>query len=227
MTRGRCSDATTAAERTLAGVLAEVLRADRLSVDSHFFDELGADSLVMAKFCARLRKRADLPSISMKDIYRHPTIRRLTAALSEAAPGTVQRPVSAADEAATPTRTREYVVCGVLQALFFLVYSYLAMVGIAGSYQWVSTGSSTVEVCGRLLLATGAAFLLVCAVPIAAKWALIGRWKAQQIRLWSLAYVRFWIVKTLIRSSPAARVFIGTPLYLLYLRALGAKVGPG
>src|SRR5206468_1048992 len=30
-----------------------------------------------------------------------------------------------------------------------------------------------------------------------------------------------------IRSSPAARLFIGTPLYVLYLRALGAKIGPG
>ncbi|HYX81797.1 MAG TPA: Pls/PosA family non-ribosomal peptide synthetase, partial [Gemmatimonadales bacterium] len=49
----------------------------------------------------------------------------------------------------------------------------------------------------------------------------------QHIRLWSLAYVRFWIVKTLVRSSPAARLFIGTPLYSLYLRALGAKIGPG
>src|SRR3989454_7538418 len=51
--------------------------------------------------------------------------------------------------------------------------------------------------------------------------------RSQQIRLWSLAYVRFWIVKTLVRSSPAARLFIGTPLYLLYLKALGAKIGPG
>src|SRR5262249_7146624 len=51
--------------------------------------------------------------------------------------------------------------------------------------------------------------------------------KPQQIRVWSLAYVRFWIVKTLVRSSPAARLFFGTPLYVLYLRALGAKIGPG
>jgi non-ribosomal peptide synthetase-like protein len=65
-------------------------------------------------------------------------------------------------------------------------------------------------------------------VPVAAKWVLIGRWKPQQrIRLWSLAYVRFWVVKTLIRSSPAARLFFGTPVYVLYLRALGAKIGPG
>src|SRR6059036_4337139 len=61
-------------ETVFAELLADVLRVDRVSVDSHFFDELGADSLVMAKFCARVRKRGDLPSVSMQDIYRHPTI---------------------------------------------------------------------------------------------------------------------------------------------------------
>src|SRR5437868_2442785 len=79
VTQNRCPDAMTRAERSLAEVLADVLCADRLSVDSHFFEELGADSLVMAKFCARVRKRGDLASVSMKDIYRHPTIRSLAA----------------------------------------------------------------------------------------------------------------------------------------------------
>src|SRR5436309_4637308 len=227
VTQERCADAMTRSERTLAEVLAEVLRADRLSVDSHFFDQLGADSLVMAKFCARVRKRGDLPSVTMKDIYRHPTIRSLAAALADAAPKPVQPPGSAAIEAATPTSAREYILCGALQAFCFLAYSYLAVVGIAWSSRWVASGSSAVEACGRLVLASSAAFLLVCAVPIAAKWVLIGRWKTRQIRLWSLAYVRFWIVKTLIRSSPAARMFIGTPVYLFYLRALGARIGPG
>src|SRR5207247_703405 len=78
-----------------------------------------------------------------------------------------------------------------------------------------------------LILLSGVAFLVVCAVPIAGKWLLIGRWKPQQIRVWSLAYVRFWIVKTLIRSNPGVHLFVGSPLYGLYLRALGAKVGPG
>src|SRR5206468_11146619 len=61
------------------------------------------------------------------------------------------------------------------------------------------------EIYLRLVLAGSLAFLAVCAVPIAAKWLLIGRWKPQQIRLWSVAYFRFWLVKTLVRSSPAAR----------------------
>src|SRR5258706_9638511 len=65
-------------ETTFAEVLAEVLCIDDVPVDSHFFDELGADSLLMAQFCARVRKRG-LPSVSMKDVYAHPTIRSQAA----------------------------------------------------------------------------------------------------------------------------------------------------
>jgi len=220
------SAATTGTESIFAEVLADVLRVDRVSVDSHFFDELGADSLVMAKFCARVRKRGDLPSVSMQDIYLHPTIRSL-AALAVVAPRPARPPVSAAIEAATPTSTREYILCGALQAMSLLAYSYVAVVAIEAAYAWVSAASGALATYLRLVLASTAAFLVVCAAPIAAKWLLVGRWKAQQIRLWSLAYVRFWIVKTLIRSSPAARLFIGTPVYSLYLRALGAKIGRG
>ncbi len=227
VTDDRHGSATTDAESIFAEVLADVLRVDNVSVDSHFFDELGADSLVMAKFCARVRKRGDLPSVSMQDIYRHPTIRSLAAALPDVAPRRAQPPVSPAIEAATPTSTREYILCGTLQAMSLLAYSYVAVVAIEVAYAWVSAASGAFATYLRLVLASTAAFLVVCAVPIAAKWLLIGRWKAQQIRLWSLAYVRFWIVKTLIRSSPAARLFIGTPLYSLYLRALGAKIGRG
>src|SRR6266404_4959709 len=227
VTQERCTDAMTRSERTFAEILADVVGVDPLSVDSNFFDELGADSLVMAKFCARVRKRGDMPSVSMKDIYRHPTIRSLAAALAEVAPRPAKPPVSAAIEAPTPTSTREYVLCGALQALFFLAYCYVAVLAIAEGYAWVSAALSVAQIYLRLVLLNIAAFLVLCAVPIAAKWVLVGRWKAQQIRIWSLAYVRFWIVKTLIRSSPAARLFIGTPLYSLYLRALGAKIGRG
>src|SRR6266545_2634177 len=186
-----------------------------------------ADSLVMAHFCARVRKRGDLPSVSMKDVYAHPTIRSLAESLADAVPMAAKPPLLAASETPTPTSAREYVVCGALQGLFFLAYSYLAVLAIATGYAWVSAATNVAQIYLRLVLLNIAAFLVVCAVPIAAKWVLVGRWKAQHIRLWSLAYVRFWIVKTLIRSSPAARLFIGTPLYVLYLRALGAKIGPG
>src|ERR1044071_1143713 len=88
VTHDRCVNAMPGTERILGEILADVLRVERLSADSHFFDELGADSLGMAKFCARVRKRGDLPSISMQDIYRHPTIRSLAVAVAaqESAP---------------------------------------------------------------------------------------------------------------------------------------------
>src|SRR5256885_6751947 len=80
------SAAATRAESILAEVLAGVLRVERVPVDSHFFEELDADSLVMAHFCARVRKRGDLPPVSMKDIYAHPTIRSLAEAPADVAP---------------------------------------------------------------------------------------------------------------------------------------------
>src|SRR6266567_6829220 len=110
VTQDRCIDAVTRAERTFAEVLAEVLHVDRLSVESHFFDELGADSLVMAHFCARVRKRGNLPSVSMRDIYQHPTIRSLAAALGDVVPSSSKSSVPALIEAATPTSTLEYYV---------------------------------------------------------------------------------------------------------------------
>src|SRR2546427_2848995 len=199
----RGSAATTGAESIFAEVLADVMRVDRVSVDSHFFDDLGADSLVMAHFCARVRKRGDLPPVSMKDIYAHPTIRSLAEALADVAHASAKPPAATMLELPTPTNTREYILCGALQALFYLGYSYLGVLAAIKGYQWLVAGSQGVESYLRLVLLSGVAFLVVSAVPIAAKWLIIGRWKPQRIRLWSLAYVRFWIAKTLIRADPA------------------------
>ena len=63
-------------------MLADLLHVDHVPADSNFFDDLGADSMVMAQFCARVRKRTDLPAVSMKDIYQHPTISSLATALA-------------------------------------------------------------------------------------------------------------------------------------------------
>src|SRR3989454_115624 len=220
------SAATTGAESIFAEVLADVLRVDRVSVDSHFFDELGADSLVMAHFCARVRKRGDLPPVSMRDIYRHPTIRSLAAALADVAPTSAKPSVPAPIVVATPTSTREYFLCGALQALFYVGYAYLGVIVCVEGYRWLVADAEGVVGFLRLVLFGGAASLVVCAIPIAAKWLLIGRWRPQKIRLWSPAYVRFWVVKSLIWSNPFVYLFVGSPLYGLYLRALGAKVGP-
>jgi acyl carrier protein len=93
------AEPVTGTEMIFAEVLADLVHVEQVSVDSHFFDDLGADSLVMAHFCARVRKRPDLPSVSMKDIYRHPTLRSLAAALAPAAPAAPGRGGGAGEDA--------------------------------------------------------------------------------------------------------------------------------
>jgi non-ribosomal peptide synthetase-like protein len=232
------ADPAAGTESILAEMLAEVMRAERVPVDGHFFDDLGADSLVMAKFCARVRKREDLPSVSMKDIYAHPTIRSLAESFGLAeveaevdldAIATLIRPRDPMlVRPAAPASTRQYLMCGALQLLFFLGYAWVAAIVGARAYEWISAAKGGYEeIYLRSVAFGGAGFIVLCTVPILAKWVLIGRWKPQQIRIWSLGYVRFWIVKTLVRSNPLAFLTVGSPMYVWYLRALGAKVGRG
>jgi len=197
-----------------------------VSPDSDFFDDLGADSLVMARFCARVRKEPGLPSVSMTDVYRHPTVRSLIAALADETRDRVEPSASTSVGPTTRATTRQYVLAGALQLLFFVGYAYVAALVFVHSYEWISASAGLADLYLRSAVAGGAAFVGVCALPIVAKWVLVGRWKREQIPVWSLAYVRFWIVKTLVRTSPLV-LFVGSPLYVLYLKALGAKIGRG
>jgi non-ribosomal peptide synthetase-like protein len=238
--------APTPCESALVEVLSGLVQVNDVTVESHFFDDLGADSMVMAQFCARVRKRADLPSVSMKDIYRHPTIKSLAAALEPAptSPAESLPPESLAAQslpaprhteatdpapmvAARRTSTGQYIMCGTLQLLIFLGYCSLYVTVATRGYLWVAAGTGVVDIYLRSVMFGGGVFLSLSVLPIIAKWVLIGRWERQQIRIWSLGYFRFWLVKTLIRSNPLALIGVGTPLYVLYLRALGARVGKG
>ena len=150
-------------ETAFAAVLADVLRVERVGLDSHFFDELGADSLVMAQFCARVRKRGDLPPVSMRDVYAHPTISGLAAAVADVAPASATPPAAAVADLPTPTNAREYLLCGALQALFYLGYSYLGVLAAVAGFRWVGAGSAGVASYLRLVLFGAAAFGVVSA----------------------------------------------------------------
>jgi non-ribosomal peptide synthetase-like protein len=233
------AEPATSAEAILAEMLAGVMKVGQVAFDDHFFDDLGADSLVMAKFCARVRKREGLPVMSMKDIYAHPTIRGLAQAFGiaeaeaevnlDAIPTLIQPrdPILARIVTPAQASTRQYLTCGALQLLSFLVYTWAIALAGARAYEWISAAHGYQDIYLRSVLFGGAGFGILCAVPIAAKWVLIGRWEPQQIQIWSLGYFRFWIVKTLVKSNPLALVAVGSPLYTWYLRALGAKIGRG
>ncbi|MDI1464931.1 amino acid adenylation domain-containing protein [Catellatospora sp. KI3] len=216
-------------ERGLAELLAATVRLDRIGVDSHFFDELGADSLLMAKFCAKVRARADLPPVSMRDVYLHPTIRALAAAAGPApadvpAGEPVARPVPA--RRAHRAATVRYVLTGVAQVALMIAGACLGALLLVLGYLYTSAATGWVELYLRCAAFTAAAFAVGCALPIGLKWLVIGRWKAREVPVWSLGYLRFWLGRMAVRGNPLA-LFAGTPLYNVYLRLLGAKIGPG
>jgi non-ribosomal peptide synthetase-like protein len=219
-------DPATGTERFLADALASALRLEQVSVDAHFFDDLGADSLLMAQFCARVRKQADLPPVSMTEVYLHPTIRSLATALADQAPGPAGSVIPPSPAAPVRATTAQYLLCGSLQLLVFLGLSYLSALLLVLGYEWTTAGTGLIGAYLRAVLFGGVAFLAACALPIVAKWVLVGRWKSQEFPVWSLTYLRFWLVKTLVRANPMV-LFVGSPLYLAYLRALGAKIGRG
>ncbi|MFU8874620.1 amino acid adenylation domain-containing protein [Micromonospora sp. SL4-19] len=76
-------DALTATEELIAGIWREVLGRDRVGVTDNFFD-IGGHSMALAAVHARLTE-ATGRSITMLDLFRHPTVRALAASLDGAA----------------------------------------------------------------------------------------------------------------------------------------------
>ncbi|TQM44563.1 Pls/PosA family non-ribosomal peptide synthetase [Pseudonocardia cypriaca] len=217
---------TSGTEEVLAGVLARTLGTDRVSVDSHFFDDLGANSLLMARFSARVRKETELQPPAMKDLYLNPTVAKLAAALPAQPVQPGQGDAGPVDDDVPRTGTVRYVLFGVVQLLIFLGSVHLGMLVLVAGITWVAEPAA---LGGRLIRSAvlGLGLLvLACVGPILVKWLLVGRWKRHEFRLWGLAHLRFWYVTSLVRIDPLV-LFAGSPLYVLYLRALGAHIGRG
>lgn len=71
-------------ESELAELMARLLNVERVSVDAHFFNELGANSLQMAQFATGTRRQLGITRVSIKILYQNPSIRALDQALGEA-----------------------------------------------------------------------------------------------------------------------------------------------
>ena len=186
---------------------------------------------MMAHFCARVRKQAKLPSISVKDVYQHPTIRGLAASLPEGTPVRVDtapvagfEPVKPRIERRRQTRVRPLRSPAAPRVPRLRVRRGDRVVGVG--YE-LDLGRLRLD---RRLPAVGRDRGRGLRRPVRpadrcevdADRAL----EAERSRSGASRYVRFWLVSTLIRLNPMV-LFIGSPLYSLYLRALGAKIGRG
>ena len=220
---GKFVEAKSESERILAAALADILKLERVSTEDHFFNDLGAHSLLMARFCASIRRDPVMSHVSMRDIYQNPTVAKLAMWLDSTADDNV---IATKREPFHTPSDLSYYGCGALQLLFYAGYGALTLWIAAVGFRWVSAAGTSFDLYLRSVAVAVAVFTGLTALAIAAKWLLIGKWKPETFPIWSLRYFRFWLVKTLMRGAPVA-FFVGSPIYNLYLRALGAKIGRG
>ena len=212
-------------EKALAGVLKEVMKLDHVSVGDNFFQDLGAHSLLMARFAGGIRQRMNVPAISIRDMYLNPTIEELAAhvdALIFEGPGETMA-ASNREDFHVPSRW-DYWRCGALQLMGYLAWSafvlWLLITGIFWSY---AAMPDLITAYGRIVVFALGVFVVLSLIPVGLKWLLIGRWKPEAIPVWSMRYFRFWVVKTAVRGAPMA--LVDGPIRNVYLRLLGAKIG--
>lgn len=224
----------TAMEAMIAAVWSRILGLPQVSVEDDFFHDLGGYSLLAAQMVTQLRGELG-QKVTVREAYQFPTIRKLAAhltALKEGAPPPREEltprpaPSSKVIFESQPRRVRWTTTALQLFSTYWL--SGVGILPLVGYFlfgrAWLLGHLSTARlvewVVAIALLSWPAGLLL----SVAAKWLLIGRYRAGAYPLWGFYYFRFWLASRLQAGSGVGSL-VGTPLLPLYYRLMGARVG--
>lgn len=236
--------AKTALEVDIARTWAEILGCGEVSVEDDFFCDLGGHSLTAARVISTLRQHPGLQSLSMGDLYAHPTVRSLAeyGETAVAAP-TPDHAGSSADGQPAPLRhsNLRVLTCGAAQLLILYVWLLVLgtpvfILGYAVEQRFrifpgelPATGAlATVASLGILPLAVLAIAwitIVLTLLPIAGSRLVIRGIRPGLYPLWGVTYLRFWVYNKLLIARAPLALLAGSPMLPAYLRVLGAKVG--
>ncbi len=193
-----------------------------IELKDDFFTDLGGHSLLAAAFVSRLRREANIPQASLKDIYQNRPLSNLVK-FWESKPA----PAAKAKRVFNEIPNKRYLLCGTAQTFSLLLFYALFAVQIFFPYLGYYI---VVEEKKNIPYAITTALCLFCFIPplfsfltIAVKWLVIGKMKEGDYPLWGTYYFRWWFVKTMQRLLPS-QFLNGTPLYGAFLRKMGVKV---
>ena len=212
------------AEEVLFACLGKLFPGQPIHRDADFFSDLGGHSLLAARLASALRTSPQFTSFTVRDIYQQRQIGRIAEVLTA-----TPMALPAVESTWLPPSASKRWLCGAAQALTVPVlvllrmsqwlasfFTYHFFTGDPGDSIAVAIAASI----GVFLLATVLSFV----VAIAGKWLIAGRLKAGRYPLWGFTYFRWWLADRLIESAPIYMLG-SSPLYIWWLRALGAKVG--
>jgi non-ribosomal peptide synthetase-like protein len=216
-------------EKDIAGIWGKAFNHSAVSMDDDFFYDLGGHSLHAAQVISNLRKLPSLKSISILDLYQHPTIRQIAQKFKQTnfKQRTHEEPVVREKYRAPHWK---YLLCGIAQffgCIFQFAVGAWQLLAVIMCYAWITSGYSFISQESQV-----AFFGLFLSMPIISlmitvslKWLLLGRVKPGVYPLWGWFYYRWWLVQRLQKNVYLGKHLVGSPLINLYYRLLGAKIG--
>lgn len=218
----------TPAERELLQHWRKLFAPAPVSLTDDFFLDLGGHSLLAARMVSGLRRETGFRDVSVRDVYRHPTVEGLARHLTdrEEVIGTAGGDGEAA-HSARPSRWK-HALCGTLQAIgLYFVFAFRALRGYAALLSFFllyGYGHTLYEAIAWSLLVGIALTPVTVLGGVAIKWLVLGRIRPGRYPLWGWYYVRWWFVQNVV-DVMQLRTLAGTPLLPWILRLLGARVG--
>jgi non-ribosomal peptide synthetase-like protein len=203
---------TTPLEAKLVGIWSKLFNT-KVSIDDDFFD-LGGHSLLVASMVSELRTDPQLQHTAVADVYHYPTITTLADRLAT----TIAPQAREIKPHPQVGWLFGVTVVGQLVGVYIaqLLFSVNLLIPLLG-YRWFD---SIFVFLGLI----SALYPLMLAISVAAKWLLIGKYRAGRYPLWGFYYLRWWLARLLLQIVPLWPL-IGTPFLSWHYRALGAKVG--
>ena len=212
------------AEAVLFAELEKLFPGQAIRRDADFFSDLGGHSLFAARLASALRAHPAYAGFTVRDIYQ----RRRIGAIAETLEAT-QRTPAAHNAVWTPPPGWKRWTCGLAQAAAIPGLVALRMA------QWLApffayhfyTGDPGDSIPRAVVISIGVFLLTIVAefvIAAAGKWLILGRLKPGRYPLWGITYFRWWLADRLIEGAPVY-MLSGSPLYVRWLRLLGARIG--
>ncbi len=213
-------------EVALYAALAKLFAHPLLHPDADFFDDLGGHSLLAARLVSILRTDTRYATLSVQDVYRERQLGKIAAAM--------ERQRRRAPQALGPERTevpwQRRLVCGMAQSVvipFFVLFHMADWLGPFFVYHYF-TGSEGDSIPLAVLYSLSTfllARLLTFGIAITGKWLVAEHLPAGRYPLWGVTYFRWWLANKFC-ELPDVYLLAASPWMPLYLRALGARIGP-
>jgi len=213
-------------EAALYAALKQLFPGPALHQTADFFNDLGGHSLLAARLVSLLRTDARYAGLSVQEVYRERSLGGIARAMQRVSAQVAAAPLP--PRADIPAARHFW--CGVAQTVcvpFFVLLHMADWLAPFFVYHYF-TGDDGDSIPLAVLYSLGTFVLAQVAnfgIAIAAKRLLAGRLQPGEYPLWGLTYFRWWLAGKL-GELPDVYLLAATPWMPLYLRALGARIGP-